>query len=77
MGQEFSGGQQQWHRKCESGACVEYAVRGDLIMIRSSANPEAIASFTRAEWRTFLADAKEGLFDQLLTLGPVPILASV
>jgi hypothetical protein len=54
-----------WHRQCDSGTCVEIAVTGKAVMIRSSAAPEVILALTRAEWQGFLAKAKEGLFDEL------------
>lgn len=54
-----------WHRKCESGACVEIAVHGEAVMVRSSATPEEIVTLTRAEWREFLAQARAGLLDDL------------
>jgi len=52
-----------WNKRCDSGACVEVAVRDEAVFVRSSANPEAITTFTRAEWQDFLSSAKEGLFD--------------
>lgn len=53
-----------WRRSCESGACVEIAVQGEAVMMRSSQIPEAIVSFTRAEWQEFLVQAKQGLLDE-------------
>ena len=60
-----AAGQSTWHRACEGGACAEIAVRGDVIMLRSSLSPEAIVTLTRDEWREFLAGAKDGGFDHL------------
>jgi hypothetical protein len=56
-----------WHKgiACESGACVEAALRGEEVFLRSSLAPEAIVALSRAEWRTFLTGAKEGRFDHL------------
>lgn len=54
-----------WYRLCESGGCVEIAVQGESINIRSSKAPETMLSLTRAEWRDFLAGAKEGSLDNL------------
>ncbi len=62
------GSELVWHRRtvCESGACVEVAVTGDAVMVRSSLDPEATpVTLSRDEWRAFLAGAKEGAFDNL------------
>jgi hypothetical protein len=45
---------------------MEIAVQGEAVMVRSSAAPEATITLTRAEWREFIAAAKQGLFDRLL-----------
>lgn len=66
MGQEPAADHQSaWHRQCDSGACVEIAVQGEAVMLRSSAAPETTLTLTRAEWENFLAGSKEGLFDSL------------
>lgn len=65
MGQGAEANQVTWHRRCDSGACVEIAVRGDTVMVRSTVTPEMILTLTRVEWRNFLAGAKEGSFDGL------------
>jgi hypothetical protein len=52
-----------WRKRCDSGACVEIAVQDEAVMMRNSQVPEAIVTFTRAEWREFLGQAKQGLFD--------------
>jgi hypothetical protein len=55
-----------WHaRQCESGACVEVAVQGESVMVRSSVAPEAILTLARAEWDAFLTGARDGMFDDL------------
>jgi Domain of unknown function (DUF397) len=55
-----------WHaRHCENGACVEVAVQGESVMVRSSVAPEAILTLARAEWDAFLTGARDGLFDDL------------
>ena len=54
-----------WQRRCESGACVEIALQGEVVMIRSSTTPEVTVTLTRVEWQEFLVGAKQGLFDQL------------
>lgn len=65
VGQEPAADPLTWHRSCESGACVEIAVRGEVMMIRSSTARDAVITLTRAEWLEFLAGAKKGLFDRL------------
>jgi uncharacterized protein DUF397 len=56
-----------WHagRPCDTGTCVEIAVLGETVMVRSSITPELTLAVTRPEWEQFLAGAKEGLFDHL------------
>jgi len=56
-----------WHtgRPCDHGGCVEIAVAGEEVLVRSSVNPGLLISLSRDEWREFLAGAKEGLFDHL------------
>ena len=56
-----------WHAgiACDAGACVEIAVLGETVMVRSSITPHLTLTITRAEWREFLAGAKEGMFDHL------------
>jgi hypothetical protein len=44
---------------------VEIAVQGEAVMVRSSTAPEAMITLTRAEWREFLTEARQGLFDSL------------
>jgi hypothetical protein len=60
-------GELVWHqgRQCEAGACIELASLNEAIMVRSSANPDAVLTMSRDEWQKFLADLKDGLFDQL------------
>jgi|ADGO01.1.fsa_nt_gi Domain of unknown function (DUF397). len=42
-------------RRCESGACVEFAAFGGDAAIRDSTDPRGpILRFPRAEWVTFL-----------------------
>jgi len=62
-----SAGELIWHagRACDAGSCVEIAALRDLVMVRSTINPELTLTVTRAEWDQFLAGAKEGLFDYL------------
>ena len=60
-------GELAWHKgsPCDGGTCVEVAVRGKDVLLRSSVAPEVIVALSRAEWRTFLTGAKEGWFDHL------------
>jgi hypothetical protein len=52
-------------RWCDGGACVEVATVGEVVMMRSSADPDIAFTVSRDEWRDFLAGAKDGLFDEL------------
>jgi hypothetical protein len=63
-----SGGELVWSRRarCESGACVEVAVDGDTILVRSSTNQRATpVTLSRDEWLEFLAGAKDGAYDSI------------
>ena len=51
-------------RSTGNGACVEVADTGHVVAVRDSKNPQgAILTYTTAEWRSFLDDAKRGTFD--------------
>ena len=57
-----------WRRSsaCNGGACVEIAMLGETITLRSSADPAGtILTFSRAEWEHFVAGIKTGLFDEV------------
>jgi hypothetical protein len=61
----------EWHvsRTCDSGACVGVARRGESVFIGNTSNPESpVSEFTADEWREFLAGAKLGDFDNLISL---------
>jgi Domain of unknown function (DUF397) len=62
-----SSGELVWYRcSCDGGACVEVAATGDIVIVRSSADPDGTpVTLTRDEWQAFLAGAKEGVFDHL------------
>jgi Domain of unknown function (DUF397) len=62
-----SAGELMWHKgkPCESGACVEVAVTGEDVLVRTTVSPDAPIRLTRGEWSAFLASAKEGHFDHL------------
>ena len=49
-----------------TGACVELAADGDLVLLRDSKHPEIVLSFTRAEMSAFLAGAGCGEFTHLV-----------
>ena len=56
-----------WHqvRPCEVGGCVEVAVTGEDVLVRTTVSPDELITLTREEWTAFLASAKEGDFDHL------------
>jgi hypothetical protein len=56
-----------WHRgrPCDGGGCVEVAVEGGEVLVRSSVNSGMLISLSRDEWLEFLTGAKEGWFDDL------------
>ena len=63
-----AAGKPVWNRgtMCESGGCVEIALMGDAIIIRSSLNLETTpVTLTRKEWEEFVSGVKEGAFDHL------------
>lgn len=52
--------------RCEGGHCVEVAVLGESVLVRSSADPAGNPiTFSRDEWREFAAEVKSGIFDLL------------
>jgi hypothetical protein len=50
---------------CNDGACIEAAVAGEVVMMRSTVDPGSVLHMSREEWQKFLASAKSGLFDDL------------
>lgn len=53
-------------RTCESGACVMVARQGDFILLGNTSQPDGpLYTYTRSEWKEFLAGAKLGDFDDL------------
>jgi hypothetical protein len=57
-----------WHRgkrRCEGGACAEAASKGDVVLLRSTLNPDATLALRRDEWDQLRADMKEGNFDEV------------
>ncbi|HEY6788253.1 MAG TPA: DUF397 domain-containing protein [Trebonia sp.] len=61
------GDELTWHRgrPCDAGHCVEIAVAGGEVLVRSSVHPARLISLSRDELLEFLASAKEGWFDHL------------
>jgi hypothetical protein len=56
-----------WWKSTRSGTgnCVEVANAGGNLLVRNSKHPDGpILAFTKAEWRAFLAGAKDGEFDE-------------
>jgi Domain of unknown function (DUF397) len=57
-----------WHvaRRCDNGQCVQIGIRGESVLIRSSADPDGrYVILSRDEWRVFVAGVKDGDFDSL------------
>ncbi len=51
----------KWRRSswCEGGACIEIAVQGDAILLRSSADPDGpVLAFSPAAWRGLVIGIK-------------------
>jgi hypothetical protein len=66
MSSNASEGDLDWRvaRRCDGGACVRVARRGDSVLIGNTNKPEGpINEFTVDEWSQFLAGAKLGDFD--------------
>jgi Domain of unknown function (DUF397) len=52
----------KWRKssRCEGGACIEIAVQGDAILVRSSADPDSpILAFSPSAWRDLIAGIKQ------------------
>ena len=57
----------EWRRssRCNGGNCVEVAAQGDVVMVRSSADPEGTTLALNCDtWREWISRVKEGVFDQ-------------
>jgi hypothetical protein len=51
-------------RTCESGACIMVARNGNSVVFGNTQYPDGpVSIYTDAEWREFLAGAKQGDFD--------------
>lgn len=57
----------KWYKSSRSGnggECVEIADAGDTVLVRDTKDRTKSAhSFTKPEWRAFIAGAKDGEFD--------------
>lgn len=54
-------------RTCESGACIMVARSGDSVLFGNTTRPGGpVYAYSVAEWREFLAGAKQGDFDDLV-----------
>lgn len=52
---------------CDSGACVQVAASGQMILMADSKEPEGpVLSYTRSEFRQFILSAKNGYYDDLI-----------
>jgi len=55
--------------KCDGGACVGVAHRGESVFIINTNNPAGpVAEFTVSEWHQFLVGAKLGDFDGIASI---------
>jgi hypothetical protein len=55
-----------WRRssRCDTGACIEVGQADDTVVVRNSRDPDGPQlQFTFAEWRAFIAGARDGEFD--------------
>lgn len=48
---------------CEASACAEVAVEPDVVLVRSSRDPDVVATFTAEQWRAFTVRVRDGEFD--------------
>jgi predicted secreted Zn-dependent protease len=52
---------------CNGGSCVKVAVSGQMVVVGDTKTLNGpILSYTRAEWREFVAGVKNGDFDDLI-----------
>jgi predicted secreted Zn-dependent protease len=62
-------GDLKWRRSstCDGGACVMVARHGDSVVLGNTSQPDGpVYTYTRAEWKEFLAGAKLGDFDEVV-----------
>ena len=50
-----------WRRgtHCTGGNCVEVARADGRVLVRNSAQPDVVVSFSRKEWSAFIDSARE------------------
>jgi hypothetical protein len=50
-----------WRRssRCTTGDCVEVAKLDDRVLVRNSADPDVVVTFTHREWAAFLDGADD------------------
>lgn len=50
-----------WRRPkaCDTSACAEVAMIGDVVLVRNSREPGVVVAFDRREWKAFIHGAKE------------------
>jgi hypothetical protein len=54
-------------RTCDSGACIMVARNGDFVVFGNTSRPDGPTySYTKVEWKEFLAAAKLGDFDDIV-----------
>jgi hypothetical protein len=52
----------KWRKSswCDGGACIEIAIQGHAILLRSSADPDGpVLAFTPTAWRDLIAGLKQ------------------
>ena len=60
-----STGEPRWRkaRRCDSGACVEIATRGEHVLVRESMDPDGtLISLSHDMWKEFVARVKHDDF---------------
>jgi len=48
---------------CAGGECLEVAILGERVLLRSSRDPGLQLRLTHAEWREFVVGVRDGEFD--------------
>lgn len=66
LAEDAGGNEPRWRRssRCGNSACVEVASLGDEVAVRDSKNHGGpVLTYSREEWRDFVAGVKDGEFD--------------
>lgn len=50
---------------CDSGACIHFKIRGDLVSLWGDKYPDGQVDVSREEWDAFVAAVKAGEFDNV------------